>query len=117
MDIAEALTKPGVPNNANQHMVNQRSDSVGSIGELLEYEDIQTEMKLEDCVLVEVEMGKRGGCMTYVKNGGAGWTPVVRKKSAWSEVCDNCGDLNVRLNLIEGRSLVRYRKVNGVPRI
>ena len=56
MDIAEALTKPGMPNGAHQHMVIPRGssnegNSVGSIGELLEYEDIQTETKLEDCAL------------------------------------------------------------------
>ena len=48
MDIAEALTKPGVPNGAHQHMVTPRGgssevNSVGSIGELLESENIQTE--------------------------------------------------------------------------
>ena len=48
VDIAEALTNPGVPNVANQHMVTPRGgssegNSVGCIGELLECEDIQTD--------------------------------------------------------------------------
>ena len=52
VDIAEALTKHGVPNAAYQHMVTPKSgssegNSVESIGESLEYENIQTETKLE----------------------------------------------------------------------
>ena len=55
VDITEALTKPGKPNGACQHMVNLRGgsceggsceggssegDSAGNVGESLEYEDI-----------------------------------------------------------------------------
>ena len=45
--------------------------------------------------------------------------PVVRmwKKIARSEDSDNSRDLNVRLNMIKGRSLVKYREVNGFPGI
>ena len=48
--------------------------------ELLEYEDIQAEIKLEDRALVEVAMrnGKVG--MKYGKDREAAWTPVVRKR-------------------------------------
>ena len=49
VDTAEALTMPGVPNDAHQHMVTPRGgssegNSVGSIGESLEYEDIQVDL-------------------------------------------------------------------------
>ena len=71
VDIAEALTKPGVSNGAHQHMVTPRGgssegNSVSSIGEWLEYEDIQTETKLEDCAPVEVEMRNGEVGMKYV---------------------------------------------------
>ena len=54
MDIAEAFTKHGVPNDAHQHMVTPKGGSsegsfMGSVGESLEY---QTETKLEDCASV-----------------------------------------------------------------
>ena len=49
-----------------------------------------------------------------MKDGEAGWTPVVRrrrKKSAWSEDGDDSGNWNIKLNLIEGRW---YWEVNGI---
>ena len=54
VDIAEALTKPGVPNGAHQNVVTPKvssseGSSVSVVGESLEYEDIQTETKLENC--------------------------------------------------------------------
>ena len=48
--------------------------------------------------------------MKYVKDGEAGWTPVVRcrmKKSSRSEDGDDSGNSNVELNLIDERSLLR----------
>ena len=51
----------------------------------------------------------------YVKDGEVGWTPVVRrrrKKSPRSEEGESSGDLNVN---DKRRSLVRYRKVDGIP--
>ena len=50
------------------------------VGESLECEDIQTETKWEDCALVEVEMRNGEVGMKYVKDGEAGWTPVVRRQ-------------------------------------
>ena len=51
----------------------------------------------------------------------AGWTPVMRrqrrKKSAWREDGDDNGNSNIKLNLIEERSLVRNREVNRIPEI
>ena len=69
-----------MPNGAHQHVVTPRGDSsegssVGSIGESLEYEDIETETKLEDCA--SVEMKNRKVTMKYVKDGEARWTSVV----------------------------------------
>ena len=83
----------------------------------LEYEDIQIATKLEVCGSVEMRNWEVG--MKYVKDEEVGWTPVVkrRKKSARSEDGGNSGNLNVRLNLIEGRSLVRYSEVKGIPGI
>ena len=98
VNSAEALTKPGVPNGTQQqHMVTLRDasskgNSVGSIGESLEYEDIQTETKLEDCAPVEMEMRNGEVGMKYVKDGKAGWTPVVRRRRV----------LGVRMVMIEG---------------
>ena len=46
--------------------------------------------------------------------------PVVRrrrKKSARSEHGDDSGNSNIKLNLIKGRSWVRYRDINGIPGI
>ena len=49
VDIAEALTRPGVPNGVHQHMVLQEVVLVRiilwSVLELLEYENNQTETK------------------------------------------------------------------------
>ena len=78
----------------------------------MENEDIhiQTGTKLNDHASLEVEMRKRVVGMKYVKEGMAVWTLVVirrRKKSVRSEDADNSRNANVRLNLIEGRSLVR----------
>ena len=100
VDIAEALTNPGVSNGAHQHMVTPRGGSsegcsVRGVEESLEYEDIQTETKLEDCALVEVEMRNGEVGMKYVKDGEARWTSVVRRKtSARSDDGDNSGNLN-----------------------
>ena len=55
--------------------------------------------------------------VTYVKDGEVSWTPVVRwwrRKSARSEESESSGNLNVNN---KRRSLVRYRKVYGIPRI
>ena len=76
VDIAEALTKPGMPNGAHQHMVTPRGGSsecsfVEGVGES-EYEDIQTGTKLEVCGSVEVEMRNEEVGMKYVKDGEAG---------------------------------------------
>ena len=54
MDIAE------LPSGTHQDLVTPRRGSSkanfeGSIGESLEYGDIQTKTKLEDCALVKVE--------------------------------------------------------------
>ena len=65
-------------------------------------------------------MRNREVSMKYVKGGESGWTQVVirkRKKSVRSEDVDNSQNANIRLNLIEGRSLVRYREVNRIPGI
>ena len=40
-----------------------------------------------------------------------------RKKSAGCEYGDNSANWNVRLDLIKGRNLVRYKEVNGIPGI
>ena len=71
-------------------------NSAGSIGESLEYEDIHTETKLEDCASVEVEMRNGEVGMKYMKDGEVGWTPVVvrRKKSARSKDGDESENLN-----------------------
>ena len=88
---------------------------MGSVGESLEYEDIQTETKLDDCA--SVEMRNREVGMKYVKGGEVGWTPEVRrKKSARNEDGDDSDNSNINLNLIK-RNLVRYREVNGIPGI
>ncbi len=53
----------------------------------------------------------------YVKDGELGWIPVVRrrrKKSARSEESESSGNVNVNN---KRRSLVMYRKVDGIPRI
>ena len=42
---------------------------MSTIGESLEYEDIQTVTNLEDCASVEVEMRNRKVGMKYVKDG------------------------------------------------
>ena len=57
--------------------------------------------------------------MKYMKDGEAGWIPGVRRRrrSPRSEDGDDSGNSNIKLNLIEGRSLVRYREVNGIPEI
>ena len=58
--------------------------------------------------------------MKYVKDDEVGWTPVVRrrrKKSARSVDGIDSRNLNINLYLIEGRSLVRYRKASGIPGI
>ena len=39
------------------------------------------------------------------------------QKNARIEDVDDSGNLNIKLKLIEGRSLVRYREVNGIPGI
>ena len=69
MNNAEALTKPGIPNVAHQHITTPRGafnegNSVGNIGELLEYEEIQAETKLEESASIEMENGEVG--MIYV---------------------------------------------------
>ena len=84
----------------------------------MEYEDIQTETKLEDYASMVMEMRNEEVGMKYVKDGESSWTQVVirrRRKSVRSEDVDNRRNANVSLNLIEGRSLLRYRKVNGIP--
>ena len=40
-----------------------------------------------------------------------------RKKSARSVDGDDSGNFNIKLNLFEARSLVRYREVSGIPGI
>ena len=55
--------------------------------------------------------------MNYVKDGEVDWTPVVKRRketSAENEEHGSCGNLN--LNDTQ-RSLVRYRKVDGILRI
>ena len=42
---------------------------------------------------------------------------VRRKKSARSEDGNNSANWNVRLDLLKGRNLVRYKEVNGIPGI
>ena len=124
MDISVGITKPGVPNCVHQCMVTPRvgsskGDSAGRIG-VIGSEDIQAETKLENCTSVEVEMRNGEVGVKSVKDGKAGWTPMVRRRrktSAWSEDGNNSGNLNVGLYLIEGRSLVRNREVNGIPGI
>ena len=79
----------------------------------LEYEDIQTETKLDDCASVAVVMRNGEVGMKYVRDGELGWILVVRrrkKKSAGSVDGDDSGNSNIKLNLIEGRiNLLRYR--------
>ena len=60
--------------------------------------------KHEDCGSVEVEM--RNG-EVGVKDGEVGWTPVVRRrKGASSEESDISENLNVMMDINQGRSLV-----------
>ena len=77
---------------------------------------MQGDTRLEDCssMGVEIRNGKMG--VKNVKDGEVGWTQVVRrrKKSSRSEKTESCGNLNVN---DKRRSLVRYRKVDGIPGI
>ena len=80
--------KAWLPNGAHKHMVTPRGsssegNSVGSIGESLEYESIQTETMLQDSALVEVEMRNGEVGMKYVKYVEVGWKRS--KKRARSE--------------------------------
>ena len=64
-----------------------------------------------------MEVAMRNGEMDvkYVKDGEVGWTPDVRrwrKKSTRSEENESSGNLNMNN---KRRSMVRYRKVDGIP--
>ena len=70
---------------------------------------------LENCSSVEVELWNGEIGVKYVKDGDVGWIPVVRrrrKKCARSEESDSSGYVNDKR-----RSLLRYRKVDGIPGI
>ena len=76
---------------------------------------IYGEIKLEYLGSVEVELRNVEKGMKYVKDGEVGWTPVVRrrrKKCARSEKSESSGYVYDKR-----RSLVRYRKVDGIPGI
>ena len=76
---------------------------------------IYGEIKLEYLGSVEVELRNVEKGMKYVKDGEVGWTPVVRrrrKKCARSEKSESSGYV-----YDNRRSLVRYRKVDGIPGI
>ena len=78
--------------------------SASSAGELVEYENVQEDTKLEDCGSVDMRNGEMG--VKYVKDGEVR-TPVVRrrrKKSARSEESESSGNLNLN---DKRRSLVR----------
>ena len=65
---------------------------------------------------LSLRVSKAGYCgVKYVKDGDVGWIPVVRrrrKKCARSEESDSSGYVNDKR-----RSLLRYRKVDGIPGI
>ena len=103
MDIAEALSKPGFPDRAHQHMVTPKGGSgkdysVCSIGESLEYKDIQAETKLKDC----------GSVMVMMRNGKG------RKKRARKEDSDISGDLS-KVNFDQRKK--KFGEVQEVHRI
>ena len=62
---------------------------------------------------VELRNGEIG--VMYIKDGEVGWTPVVRrrrKKCARSEESESSGYVNDKR-----KSLLQYRKVDGIPGI